>query len=149
MECFLYYTICCTGWTLVPQMPGGGREEIIDIVPYWCEIHISLRASNMALYHHNWRYSTWLQFYRIPLLSTNSELYICKHGKVLCTVYAFYLRVLYVVEFTLCYNIHAIPIIIFLEHQEKDLKKTFPKASECYRLIWHITSLMSSWTWTR
>lgn len=32
---------------------------------------------------------------------SNSELYICKHGKVLYTVYAFYLRILYVVEFTL------------------------------------------------
>lgn len=28
-------------------------------------------------------------------------------------VYAVYLRILYIVEFTLCYNIHAIPIITF------------------------------------
>lgn len=96
---------------------GGGKKKSLIQSPYWHEIHISLRASNMALYHHNWRYSTRLQFYKIPLLSANSELYICKPGKGLWTVYAFYLYVcciLYLVEFTLCYMLFlAIPIIIF------------------------------------
>lgn len=131
---------------------GGGKKKSLIQSPYWHEIHISLRASNMALYHHNWRYSTRLQFYKLPLLSANSELYICKPGKGLWTVYAFYLRMLYIVSRRVYSVLHVIPcysyyyisiagisvysqIVFFSTTQstkKKELKKTSQKALECY-----------------
>lgn len=96
----------------------------------------------MALYHHNWRYSTRLQFYRIPLLSANSELYICKPGKgSLCFLPSYIVsrRVYSVLHVIPCYSYYYISIagisvysqIVFffynIEHQEKGVKKDISK----------------------